>query len=150
MPATNAPAAAASALTISRRIRWEPNYVCFLLLFSLVFLSIFPSFSLIACSVTSVVSDSRDRMDCSLPGSSPWDSPGKNTGAGGHSLLQGVFPTQGPHLCLLHCRWILYWWAAGVSPFFNYHKKHKHCRLTNMLLNSQEITKKIKEEIKNT
>ena len=23
----------------------------------------------------------------------PWDSPGKNTGAGSHSLLQGVFPT---------------------------------------------------------
>ena len=25
----------------------------------------------------------------------PWDSPGKNTGVGGHALLQGVFPTQG-------------------------------------------------------
>ena len=25
----------------------------------------------------------------------PWDSPGKNTGVGCHSLLQGVFPTQG-------------------------------------------------------
>ena len=24
----------------------------------------------------------------------PWDSPGKNTGAGSHSLLQGMFPTQ--------------------------------------------------------
>ena len=30
----------------------------------------------------------------------PWGSPGKNTGAGSHSLLQGVFPIQGsnPHL----------------------------------------------------
>ena len=30
----------------------------------------------------------------------PWDSPGKNTGVGCHSLLQGIFPTQGsnPHL----------------------------------------------------
>ena len=30
----------------------------------------------------------------------PWDSPGKNTGAGCHSLLRGVFLTQGsnPHL----------------------------------------------------
>ena len=25
----------------------------------------------------------------------PWDSPGNNTGVGGHSLLQGIFPTQG-------------------------------------------------------
>jgi len=25
----------------------------------------------------------------------PWDSPGKNTGMGGHFLLQGIFPTQG-------------------------------------------------------
>ena len=39
----------------------------------------------------------------------PWDSPGKNTGMGGHALLQGIFPTEGlnPHLlCLLH-------WQAG-------------------------------------
>ena len=25
----------------------------------------------------------------------PWDSPGKNTGVGRHSFLQGIFPTQG-------------------------------------------------------
>ena len=25
----------------------------------------------------------------------PWDSPGKNTGMGNHSPLQGIFPTQG-------------------------------------------------------
>ena len=25
----------------------------------------------------------------------PWDSAGKNTGVGSHSLLQGIFPTQG-------------------------------------------------------
>ena len=25
----------------------------------------------------------------------PWDSLGKRTGAGGHALLQGTFPTQG-------------------------------------------------------
>ena len=24
----------------------------------------------------------------------PWDSPGKNTGVGSYSLLQGIFPTQ--------------------------------------------------------
>ena len=40
---------------------------------------------------------------------SPWDLPGKNTGAGCHFLLQGIFSTQGlnPHLLrLLHCRQI--------------------------------------------
>ena len=38
----------------------------------------------------------------------PWDSPGKNTGVGCHSVLQGIFPTQGSNLGLLHCRQILY------------------------------------------
>ena len=32
----------------------------------------------------------------------PWDFPGKNTGVGCHFLLQGVFPTQGLNLRLLH------------------------------------------------
>ena len=42
-----------------------------------------------------------------LPGSSVHGiSPGKNTGVGCHFLLQGIFPTQGWNLCLLHCRWI--------------------------------------------
>ena len=38
----------------------------------------------------------------------PWHFPGKNTGAGCHFLLQGIFPIHGLKLCLLHCRWILY------------------------------------------
>ena len=59
------------------------------------------------CWVTSVVSNSfwPARLLCA------WDFPGKNTGVGCHSLLQGIFPTQGsnPHLlCLLRSRWILY------------------------------------------
>ena len=37
-----------------------------------------------------------------------WNSPGKNTGVGCHSLLQGIFPTQGSNLGCLHCRQILY------------------------------------------
>ena len=37
-----------------------------------------------------------------------WDSPGKNTGVGCHSLLQGIFPTQGSNLDLPHCWQILY------------------------------------------
>ena len=28
----------------------------------------------------------------------PWNSPGQNTGVGGHSLLQGIFPTQVSHI----------------------------------------------------
>ena len=38
----------------------------------------------------------------------PWNSPGKNTGVGCHSLLQGIFLTQGSNPCLLHCRQMLY------------------------------------------
>ena len=34
-------------------------------------------------------------------------SPGKNTGVGCHFLLQGIFPTQGMNLGLLHCRQML-------------------------------------------
>ena len=36
------------------------------------------------------------------------DSPGKNTRVGCHALFQGIFPTQGLNLRLLHCRWVLY------------------------------------------
>ena len=38
----------------------------------------------------------------------PCDSPSKNTGVGCHSLLQGIFLTQGLNSGLLHCRKILY------------------------------------------
>ena len=37
-----------------------------------------------------------------------WNPPGQNTGLGSHSLLQGIFPTQGLNPGLLHCRQILY------------------------------------------
>ena len=47
-------------------------------------------------------------MDCSPPGSCPWNFPGKNTRVGCHFLLQGIFPTQGSNPALLHCRQILY------------------------------------------
>ena len=33
-----------------------------------------------------------------------WNSPGRNTGVGILSLLQGIFPTQGSNPGLLHCR----------------------------------------------
>ena len=44
--------------------------------------------------------------DCRLLCS--WNSPGKITGVGSHSLLQRNFPTQGLNPGLLHCRQILY------------------------------------------
>ena len=37
----------------------------------------------------------------------PWDSPGKSTGVGGHSLLQGTVLMQGSKPGLSHCRQIL-------------------------------------------
>ena len=46
----------------------------------------------------------------------PWDSPGKNTGVGCHSLLQGIFLTQGSNLGLLYCRQILYCLSHPGSP----------------------------------
>ena len=35
-------------------------------------------------------------VDCSLPGSCLWDSPGKNTRVGCQHLLKGVFPRTEP------------------------------------------------------
>ena len=56
-------------------------------------------------------------MDCSpLRLLCPWDSPGKNTGVGCHFLLQGIFPTQGSNLGLLHCRQTLYPLSHQGSP----------------------------------
>ena len=34
----------------------------------------------------------------------PWNSPGKNTGLGCHSLLQGIFLTQGANAGVSHSR----------------------------------------------
>ena len=61
----------------------------------------------------SVMSNSCDPMDCSLPGSSVHgDSPLKNTGVCCHALLQGIFPTQGLNPHLLH---LLHWQAGSLS-----------------------------------
>ena len=39
----------------------------------------------------------------------PWDFPGQDTGVGCYFLLQGIFPTQGSNLGLLHCSRLFYW-----------------------------------------
>ena len=50
----------------------------------------------------------------------PWNSLGKNTGVGSHSLLQGIFPNQGSNLSFLHCRQILYHLSHQGIPRFIY------------------------------
>ena len=45
-----------------------------------------------------------------------WNSSGQNTGMGSHSLLQGIFPTQGLKPGLIHCRQILYQLKYTESP----------------------------------
>ena len=54
--------------------------------------------------------------DYSLPGSSVHGISGRNTGVGSHSLLQGIFQTQGSNL--LHCRQSLY--HFGLAKKFTY------------------------------
>ena len=53
--------------------------------------------------------------------STPWNSPGQNTGVGSLSLLQGIFPTQGLSPGL-HCRWTLY----QLNHTFSYSFKVLH------------------------
>ena len=54
------------------------------------------------------------------------DSPGKNTGVGGHSLLQGVFLTQGSNWGLPQCRQILYHLSHPYTVFsHHWHQRKK-------------------------
>ena len=46
----------------------------------------------------------------------PWNSSGKNTGVDCHSLLQGIFLTQGSNPGLLRCRQILHCLSNQGSP----------------------------------
>ena len=46
----------------------------------------------------------------------PWDSPGKNTGVGSHSLPQGISLTQRSIPDVLHCKQILYRLSPQGSP----------------------------------
>ena len=90
------------------------------------------------CAVLSVQSCPTlcDPMDCSPPSFSVHeDSPGKNTGAGCHALLWGIFPTQGSNPGLLHCRWILYhlshqgWDQSNVFSILLGVKSISSCRM---------------------
>ena len=52
----------------------------------------------------------------------PWDSPGKSTGMGFHTLLQGMVPTQESNPGLLHCRKILYQLGhqGNIYPWYGF------------------------------
>ena len=66
------------------------------------------AFGVYACLATHLCLTICDPMNCSPLGSSVHeDSPGKNTGVGCHSLLQGIFLTQGSNPDLPRCRRIL-------------------------------------------
>ena len=58
-------------------------------------------------------------MDCSLPGFSIRDFPGKSTGVGCHFLLQRIFLAQGLNPGLPHCRQMLYCLS---------HQKQRECQ----------------------
>ena len=62
------------------------------------------------CSVAQTCLTLSGPMDSSPPASSVHGIfPGKNTRVWSHFLLQGILPTQGSNLCLLH-------WQADSSP----------------------------------
>ena len=61
----------------------------------------------------------------------PRGFPGKNTGMGCHALLQRIFLTQGSKVCflwLLHCRRVLYCWAAKEVHVY------RHLKFTSSLI----------------
>ena len=72
----------------------------------------------------------------------PWNSPGRNTEVGSHSLLQGIFSTQGLNLDLPHFRQILYHLSHQGNPvylllFFFIHlptDDHLGCFLNDLLV----------------
>ena len=100
-------------------------FVCFS--FTSLLLSPFPQGSLhsaplhslvcVICVSHSVMSDSLRPHGPQLASLlCPWNSLGKNTAVGHHSLLQGVFPTQESKPGLQRCRQILYCLSHQGSP----------------------------------
>ena len=54
----------------------------------------------------------------------PWESPGKKTAVGSHSLLQGMFPTQGSNPHLLHWQVDSFTTASHRKPI-----QHHFCQI---------------------
>ena len=85
----------------------------------------------------SAVSSSLQLVDGSPPGPRflcPWNSPGKNTAVGCHSLFQGIFPTQGLNLGLLPCRQILYRLSYEGSRQEGLNLFRTKCKLTFLFI----------------
>ena len=64
----------------------------------------------LVAQLCSTLCNPMDRLLC------PWVFPSKNTGVGGHFLLQGIFPIQGSNLGLPHCRQTLYHLSHQGNP----------------------------------
>ena len=104
---------------------WECRYLFKILIF--IPLNIYPELGEVRKWNRSVISDSLwpngpkpTRLLC------PWNFPGKSTGVGCHSLLQGIFLTQGSNPGLLHCRQILYQLHQQGSTFIQALLKKTH------------------------
>ena len=82
------------------------------------------SFGLLRCCclVTQSCPTLCDLMDCSPASSSVHGILQARVGVGGHSLLQGMFPTWGSNAGLPHCRQILYHLSYQGKPlgFFQF------------------------------
>ena len=82
--------------------------------FAFFFLSIFPNMPFPICFFYYFENESFSRsvvFSCLQPYGlytacliCPWNSPAKNTGVVSLFFLQGIFPTQGSNLRLLHCK----------------------------------------------
>ena len=67
----------------------------------------------------------RNPIDCSPPGSSVHGILQASSGIGVHSLLQGIFPTQGLEPGVPHCRQMLYHLSHQGSPSPGQNKSQK-------------------------
>ena len=83
----------------------------------------------------------------------PWNSPGKNTGVGCHSLLQGIFLTQGLNwdllhtleMGLLHCRQIPYHLSYHGSPGMGSNRRSSlHLRMSLPLGSMEAVSHRMK------
>ena len=107
-----------------------PSPFTFLLfILKLLCLEWFVSYQLVTillyCALSTVLSHVPlfcNRMDCSPGLLCPWNFPSKNPGVGCHFLLQGVLPTQGWNLHLLH----LLHWQVGSLPLVPPGKPQNH------------------------
>ena len=79
-----------------------------------------------------------DPMDCDIEEPAkllcPWDSLGKNSRVGSHSLLQGIFPNQGSNLSLPHGRQILYHLNHHIGGIIWYLSFSLWLTLLNMII----------------